>query len=330
MIEEIDDFIGREFPTKKGGILKVVEFTGKRVAGCRIYKVFCAECAKDPEMYGNGMFEKAKNDLNKGGIPCGCSTNTQYTTEQWKILLTRRLKDSNITFKVDDTPARVTKNDRITCWCGVDGHSWRPTIAAVLHENSRCPKCAATKTGERRRAKQPEQKLQKKLDTKGYKFLRWKTESGDYEGAFCSFVYTCHRHGEQVGKYADFVRARGCGCPACKVEVSRVYGWYKEKQSEPDTLYIIKFNNEYLKVGRTFEIDTRIRHLKMQSGTDNIEVMHLYHDKHNKIYPLEQFIHAELRKKGFWFNVGWTTECFCLESFSEILLILEREKNNAE
>ena len=112
-------------------------------------------------------------------------------------------------------------------------------------------------------------------------------------------------------------------CPICKIEVSRVYGWYEERQEDMDMLYVINFDNKYLKVGRTFEIETRLRHLKIQSNINNLEILHLYNDIHSKIYPLEQIIHKRLKSLGFWKNVGWTTECFELEALPYVYEILE-------
>lgn len=53
--------------------------------------VFCPICAKDPEMYGDGIFIVNKQYKKKGLIPCGCSKSAKYTESQFIILVKREL-----------------------------------------------------------------------------------------------------------------------------------------------------------------------------------------------------------------------------------------------
>ncbi|HDX8431756.1 TPA: hypothetical protein RQN22_001833 [Aeromonas dhakensis] len=86
-----EDFIGTKFDTPKGGVLTVISMM-KRIDNRVYYKVHCSECAKDPELFGNGIFETCKHSLTRGSFPCGCSKRAKWSPEQKAIRAKRGIK----------------------------------------------------------------------------------------------------------------------------------------------------------------------------------------------------------------------------------------------
>lgn len=82
-----DDFIG----TKFGPFLQltVIGWNGERNSGGKKYSVQCSVCKEDSTLYGDGIFLITANKIKIGRIPCGCSRNTRWTKEQWKIKIKR-------------------------------------------------------------------------------------------------------------------------------------------------------------------------------------------------------------------------------------------------
>ena len=74
----------------------------------------------------------------------------------------------------------------------------------------------------------------------------------------------------------------------------------------------LNFNNKFIKVGRSFDVDERIRSLKKpsESGIRNIKKLRIFTATHQEVYDLEQELHSELRERKFQYYVDWSTECF--------------------
>lgn len=106
-------------------------------------------------------------------------------------------------------------------------------------------------------------------------------------------------------------------------------GYYPERKDEKDHLYTINFNNEYIKVGRSFDIKSRIRGskglLKMSGmSLDQIVVLRILSSTHQKVYDEEQRIHKELTERGFYHEKStWTVETFDTDAEDVIYKLLE-------
>ncbi len=62
-------------------------------------KVKCLVCAKDPELYGDAVFEQVYTALRKGSIPCGCAKNPRISLMQYKIKIDRKIVSENLPIK---------------------------------------------------------------------------------------------------------------------------------------------------------------------------------------------------------------------------------------
>lgn len=77
-------------------------------------------------------------------------------------------------------------------------------------------------------------------------------------------------------------------------------------------LYILNFDNKFIKVGRSFDVDERIKGLRDVSKVikSKIHKLRIFTAKHQEIYNFEQELHNELRERNFQHYVDWSTECF--------------------
>ena len=113
----------------------------------RYYIVKCSECAKDPELFGDGLFINIKNNIRKGRVPCGCSVSTKWTKAQYRILCRRKAKDLGYNF-IDFKDSEFNGNaTRIIMNCNIHGN-WEMSIGKLIGKSERgCPKCKFDKLG---------------------------------------------------------------------------------------------------------------------------------------------------------------------------------------
>lgn len=142
----IDSFIGSKFG--QNGHLEVIRWDGisrnavarVNTKGSKLYDVRCEICAKDPELFGDGVFKAIKGNLESGAIPCGCSPNAHLTSEQF-LLKAKRLAD-----KANSTILSIESGDRSTCKvevvCNKHNIKFSRSVTSYLHKSQNCPVCA--------------------------------------------------------------------------------------------------------------------------------------------------------------------------------------------
>ncbi len=59
-------------------------------------KVKCSVCAEDPELFGEAYFDVSVSNLNKGKLPCRCSSHPRLSIAQWEIVVRRKIIDENL------------------------------------------------------------------------------------------------------------------------------------------------------------------------------------------------------------------------------------------
>ena len=126
---------------------------------------------------------------------------------------------------------------------------------------------------------------------------------------------------------------RRCGSCAKDENIRRLRedgngnGYYPERKDEQDYLYILNFNDKFIKVGRSFDVDTRIKDgLIYESGLRDISKIHklrIFTATHQEIYDYEQELHTELRERNFQYYVDWSTECFENDSLFVLNKVLD-------
>lgn len=316
--EKSKDFIGWK---SEDSLLEVVDFYGRDLASRALYKVTCTECSKDPELFPDGHFVTTKANLIRGVKPCGCSKTPKW--KDWQYLILARRAGGKKGFIVHGfTEEFHGHQTKLNLECRSDGHKWIASITSVINNGSGCPKCASAITAEQ--LKIPEYiALQKCIEICKHMDYDIIGFTYGYKNNTSCFEYICKMHGKQSVSYNKFVNMEN-RCPRCAEKVRLGSGFYMERKDEKDYLYVLDFNNEFIKVGRSFVIDERIRDLKKPScsGIKNIIKLRVYTATHHEIWDLEQRLLDKLRGMGFQYPLNWTNECFdkdCLFVLNEAL-----------
>lgn len=107
------------------------------------------------------------------------------------------------------------------------------------------------------------------------------------------------------------------GCARC---AEGIYGYYDTKRKDDDTLYIMLFDDSYIKIGRSFQIDRRLAELKVDSGASEVRILKVFKGNHEFIYEVEQACHKYLTDLGYYHEDSiWTVESFNKESYDEAI-----------
>lgn len=132
------EFVGRQFPTRKGGIISVISFAGSR-SGSLIYLVSCSICNEDSELFPS-LIETSKSELNRGGAPCGCAPVHRYQRFQYEILASRHAKAKGLSFLGFVEPYTGSSSK---CMLSCKKHGeWSSTIFIALARKCGCPQCS--------------------------------------------------------------------------------------------------------------------------------------------------------------------------------------------
>lgn len=293
-----EDFIGWRSPDGK---LEVIGIAGKRGTNT-LFKVTCTECSKDKELFPTGYFVSMKGDLGRRRKPCGCAKTPKWKDWQFLILARRAAKDRFVVHGF----AEEFKNahTKLNLECLKDGYKWVASSNNVINKGSGCPKCKVEQQ------KTPEHiALQKCIDIceeMGYNFIGFVE---GYKNCYSLFEYVCKIHGKQNVSYDSFVNG-GSRCGGCAKDLGNGNGYYPERKDETDFLYILNFNDKFIKVGRSFDVERRIPELQRGSGIQEIIKLRIFTATHQEIYGYEQELHSELRERNFQHYVDWSTECF--------------------
>ena len=303
-----EDFVGWKSPDGK---LEVTEIHGKQ-GRITTFKVTCTDCSKDPELFPDGYFVSTKGNLLKGKKPCGCSKIPKWEDWQFLILSHRAAKDRFIVHGFAEE--FKNQNTKLNLECLKDNYEWTASVNGVINGGYGCPKCKGVTLSEQQ--KTPEHiALQKCVDI--CKEMDYDVVGfvDGYKNAHSRFEYVCKTHGKQEVNYNNFVNnARRCnGCWKDKQkELGNGNGYYPERKDETDFLYVLDFNDKFIKVGRSFNVDERIKGLRTVSKTtkNKIHKLRIFTATHQEIYDYEQELHNELRERNFQHYVDWSTECF--------------------
>ena len=191
--------------------------------------------------------------------------------------------------------------------CLKDGHKWVASINNVINKSSGCPKCSGNIKYTEQEALQKCIDICKEMDYDVIGFVSM------YKNKNSRFEYNCKNHGKREVSYNNFVN-QGTRCSGCakdkQKELGNGNGYYPERKDEQDYLYILNFNNKFIKVGRSFDVDDRIKKLRSESKIKKIYKLRIFTATHQEVYDYEQELHSELRERNFQYYVNWSTECF--------------------
>lgn len=171
---------------------------------------------------------------------------------------------------------------------------------------------------------QREYQLIKRCKELGYTFNEW---CGEYKNGSSKFIVVCDKNHETEKSIDAFLNAK-TGCRECKYSTG-YNGFYQNRLQDKDYLYIMKFKNDFIKIGRTFNIESRMEGttgIIKSSGysSENISILAIFYGTHEKIYDTEQKLLHKLRQIGLSYPLNWTNEAFKVDALS----IAESEINN--
>lgn len=176
---------------------------------------------------------------------------------------------------------------------------------------------------------QREYQINKICSAERLSFLKWKDFEG-YKNNKSKMLWFCSK-GHKCETYVDSF-LYGTRCSTCynikKRTMGNGNGYYPDRVNEKDYLYILNFKN-YIKVGRTFNIDSRMYGIIVESDTvrENIEILQTLTSNHQTVYDTEQWLHEELRERGFEYNEPdgmWSTELFDLDCIDVLNYLLKQ------
>lgn len=157
----------------------------------KYYIVKCSRCAKDPELYGNGVFRIPFGSLNKGSYPCGCSKSPTYSEYQYKILIERKCKEKGYIFHgfSEDFKRQETK---LKLECPKHGMWYSTNAKCFIHRKAGCPQCGRDSTisaSYKEDTAHYEDFMSTGKFKEGTKF--WRSERKSIKGAQAYWNYTC-------------------------------------------------------------------------------------------------------------------------------------------
>lgn len=301
------------------GKLEVIGIAGKKGQNTT-FKVTCTECSKDKELFPDDYFVSQKNDLIRGRKPCGCSKSPRWKDWQY-LILARRAGEKKGFIVRGFSEGFYGKNTKINLECLKDGHKWTASIHNIVNGGSGCSKCSNKYRPTEQEALQRCIDICKEMNYDAVGFV------DGYNGVFKTrFKYICKIHGKQNVIYNAFVN-HGTRCGGCwkdrQKELGNGYGYYPERKDEQDYLYVLNFNDKFIKVGRSFDVERRITELQKESGIQDIIKFGILTATHQEVYDFEQELHNELRERNFQHYVDWSTECFENECQSVINKMLD-------
>lgn len=307
------------------GKLKVISIN-KGSRGKSLLQVECSECSKDTELFPDGTFIIRQDHFKNGIKPCGCGKNVRWTGVQFLIKVRRVGKKKQ--FIVHGFSEEFHgANTKLDLECLKDGNRWSSTINNVINNDHGCVKCAGKYSPTEQEALANCKVI---CNIMGYEATGF---PDGYKNAYSKFQYRCPKHNTKNVVYNSFINSN-TRCPDCwrdrQRELGCFYGWYPERAEEQDYLYVLNFNDQYIKVGRSFDLEDRIIRLIRDSCCIKITKICLYTGLHKEIYPLEQKIHDTLRDLDFeyvpdnWYSI----ETFINDSIPVVESILKNSQLN--
>lgn len=112
------------------------------------YKVECQICKKDPELFGEAIYEATSDYFKTSKLPCGCSKSKKYTKHEWTVLIKRKAESNNHIFHgyVVDSE-KVNQDSKLKLECKTCAHIWESCSIGNYTRDRSCPKCADISRG---------------------------------------------------------------------------------------------------------------------------------------------------------------------------------------
>lgn len=165
--------------------------------------------------------------------------------------------------------------------------------------------------------------------------LDFEWEGGLYKNSATRVLYTTSCGHKSSPTLGNLLKAKSEICTVCNAHrANNKNGYYKNRQSEDDILYLVGLGEGVVKIGRSFEVRCKYRlNILKKESTSSYELLKTYKGKHLEVYKLEQEILTYLRDLQALINLPFTKEAFTYDKLPEVLKILDescsvKEVNN--
>ena len=239
--------------------------------GQKEFRIHCPDCLtstneKIKDYAVNYKFTVSVSNKNRSTVPCGCSPKIEKLGEKYSedFLYDYKFnyKDSTITVKESFIKDKVLCRYFECSICSKDVELFTERFYTPSHKIVKgLPNCPCNKSY-RYTESQTALRCTRKALKAGLVFKGFKEYKGDYKSKNTKCILSCPEHGTwDTCSVDNFLRGRGCPeCAQLKRNALKGNrnGYYSEKAEKQDYLYIIKFE-DYIKVGRSFNISDRVR-----------------------------------------------------------------------
>lgn len=268
MVDVVDGMIGRKF-----GKYQQVEVIDRGLpvskSHARNYTVHCSECAKDPELFGDGNFTTQKGSLVRGRIPCGCAKTPRWSKQQYEVRVKRECDKRDYTF-LGFSGEWLGVKTMLEIQCNKDGFIWNSTnIDSFMRKESGCLQCS--KIEKIVTSTKPDVDMISNFMATG-KFAQgtefWRSPvRRDSKGKPAYWMYKCPicsedeftKSGLCTGIFEGFSGTLQRGQLPCRC--SKTFPWTKDQQeyriknlmlSEDSGLSFVEWSDEYVNVNSEF------------------------------------------------------------------------------
>lgn len=298
----MDNLIGSQ---SSDGLLIITGIHGK-IRRHVFYTVLCTKCSIDKDLFPNDFLIR-KSDFLNGTKPCGCAKKPRWTSDQWLVLAQRR-SPANIKV-IGYAEDFHGKNTNIKRQCVI--HGILPDIQLRGLPSSGCKLCSDVIR--RHDFVAVEKCCIQHCSLYNYEYIGF---LNGYKNIRSQFTYKCPHHGNRHVPYYSIQNNRIC--KMCSLELSGFYGLYVNRTSEFDTLYVLSFDSKFIKVGRSFDMSSRLKNLAHASGASEIDVVCLYTGTHEDVFKIEQSLLLFLKSYFLEYSTSFTKESFCNQSLDYI------------
>jgi len=285
-----DDFTGTTFTTPTGATLTVLGHNGL-TGNKKKYFLECSVCSKDTELFPDG-FSSQKSNLVQGKVPCGCTTGTiKWSEAQQKVRVKRLCESKGYKFRgwSSEFKGNTTK---LKLYNPKTNNEWITTSIKDLFSGKGDPVQGKIDRANSRR--KPLEQITKELtelcNKEGHVFKGFTEE---YKNAHSKFEWECEHGHECSTTVNNFLN--GQRCKTCADLNTGINGFYKDRVSEKDFLYVYTFKGlPFIKIGRSFEPERRLKENQLRvnqfygNNKHTIKQIHLKEGTHQEIYDLEQ------------------------------------------
>ncbi|ATI18275.1 hypothetical protein [Aeromonas phage AS-sw] len=305
-----DNFVGMEFPTHKGGVLRVIG-VHETVNRVKKYHVECSICSKDKELFPD-LFSCTKILLTKGGMPCMCSHKPMVSEEQRMLIVSRVCNSSGYKF-IGFVDGYKTSESLLRYVCPSHGVQ-TVRYNSFVNRGSRCPDCNGNKRGTTDKVRT---EMSEYCESLGYKFVDF--VGGEYKNCYTKFEFICPEHETQFGSCLTF-KKRNQRCPSCSAtgyDTSKP-GWfyvYKYKMKGKPLIYKYGITNRDPKK-RSSE------HTQTKSMEISENVFKRLYDDGNVPFNIEQKIKQQFSGVSDWLYSG-NTETIYERDLPRVLSIIQ-------